>query len=313
MKVAVIGRGFGANAMAPAYEANGFAVEVVPSRDAAAVAAACSGDADLISVHSPPFQHHEHVLLALAAGKDVLCDKPFGRNAAEARAMGNAAKAAGVLHFLNFEFRHGAARAKARELIAAGAIGAPVHASYASLAGFMRHRKYGWLNDAALGGGWLGALGSHVIDAMRWQLGSEVVDCGGVLRTDIAARKDADGNAHACTADDAFSVWLRMANGATALLDVTSSAAVTLPQRTLFIGSDGMIEVADDKVVTLMKPGAEAQVFDFTPAAGAPSWPALNDWLGAVRRALETRSPITPDFNDGVACAEVMDKLRSAQ
>ena len=38
MKVALIGRGFGANAMAPAYEANGFAVEVVPSRDAAAVA-----------------------------------------------------------------------------------------------------------------------------------------------------------------------------------------------------------------------------------------------------------------------------------
>lgn len=311
MKVAVIGRGFGANAMAPAYESNGFAVEIVPSRDREAVAAACRGDADLISVHSPPFQHREHVMQALEAGKDVLCDKPFGCDAAEARAMRDAAQAAGVLHFLNFEFRHGAARAKVRELIAAGAIGTPKHASYSSFAGFLRKRGYGWLNDASLGGGWLGALGSHIIDAMRWQMDSEIVDCGGVLRTEIASRKDAGGNDRACTAEDAFSVWLRLANGATATLDVTSSAPVTLPQRTQFLGTEGAIEVADDKIVTLMKPGAEPEVFDFTPGAGAPAWPALHDWIGVVRHALEVRTAISPDFDDGVACAEVMDKLRA--
>ena len=45
------------------------------------------------------------MLRAVEAGKDVLCDKPFGKNGAEAREMRDAAKAAGVLHFLNFEFR----------------------------------------------------------------------------------------------------------------------------------------------------------------------------------------------------------------
>ena len=85
MKVAVIGRGFGVYAMKPSFEARGWQVDVIPSRDEAAVAAACAGDADLIAVLSPPFQHRDHVLRAIEAGKDVLCDKPFGINAAQAR------------------------------------------------------------------------------------------------------------------------------------------------------------------------------------------------------------------------------------
>lgn len=47
MKVAIIGRGFGASAMKPAFEACGWQVEIVPSREIAAVEAACAGDADL--------------------------------------------------------------------------------------------------------------------------------------------------------------------------------------------------------------------------------------------------------------------------
>ncbi|MCB2063144.1 MAG: hypothetical protein KDE25_06770, partial [Novosphingobium sp.] len=66
MKVAIIGRGFGASAMKPAFEMHDWQVEIVPSRDMAAVEAACAGDADLIAVHSPPFQHKDHVLAALA-------------------------------------------------------------------------------------------------------------------------------------------------------------------------------------------------------------------------------------------------------
>ena len=145
MKAAVIGRGFGSYAMKPAFEARGWEVELVPSRDPEAVAAACDGPFDLIAVHSPPFQHREHVLRAIAAGKDVLCDKPFGRNATEAREMRDAAKAAGVLHFLNFEFRQGTARRKVRELVAAGEIGTLTHITYASHTGFLRTRGYGWL------------------------------------------------------------------------------------------------------------------------------------------------------------------------
>ena len=49
--------------------------------------------------------HLDHVTGAIEQGHAVLCDKPFGRNADEATEMRDRACEAGVLHFLNFEFR----------------------------------------------------------------------------------------------------------------------------------------------------------------------------------------------------------------
>jgi len=310
MKVAVIGRGFGVYAMKPSFEARGWQVEVVPSRDEAAVAAACTGDADLIAVHSPPFQHREHVLRAIEAGKDVLCDKPFGRNAAEAREMRDAARSAGVLDFLNFEFRQQPARQKVAELIASGAIGDLQHIACSSLMGYMRKRDYGWLNDASLGGGWLGAWGSHMIDAFRWQSGSEVVDCGGVSRVEIAQRPDDSGASRTCTAEDGFSAWLKFANGATALIDGAAASAVNMPATLVYMGSAGAIEVGDTSV-TLRRGKEEPQVFDFTPSPGASAWAAVENWIAEIERARTSRTRFAPNFDDGLATAVVMDQLKA--
>jgi predicted dehydrogenase len=50
----------------------------VSPRDAAAVAKLCArGDVDLVSVHSPPFLHLDHVRRAIDGSHAVLCDKPF--------------------------------------------------------------------------------------------------------------------------------------------------------------------------------------------------------------------------------------------
>lgn len=311
MKVAIIGRGFGAYAMKPAFEARGWEAELVPSRDPDAVAAACKGDFDLIAIHSPPFQHREHVLRAVEAGKDVLCDKPFGRTAAEAREMRDAAKAAGVLHFVNFEFRQNAGRRKVNELLAAGAIGTLVHAHYVSFANFMRKRDHGWLNDASLGGGWLGALGSHIIDAMRWQFGSEIVDCGGMSRVEVKQRPDGQGGTAESTAEDAFSVWLKLASGGTAVLESAASAAVALPQSMTFLGTEGCIELQNEAVVKLTRGKEEAQVFDCTPAPAKSGWAPLEAWIDELAAALNSRTQLAPNFDDGVATAEVMEQLKA--
>lgn len=50
---------------------------------------------DVVYVASPTGQHHEHTLLALAAGKHVLVEKSFALDAAQAREMAAAATAAG--------------------------------------------------------------------------------------------------------------------------------------------------------------------------------------------------------------------------
>src|ERR1700756_4771292 len=122
MKAVVIGTNFGAKVVAPAYQKAGFEVEVVSPRDTEAVKRACAEPVDLVSVHSPPFLHREHVLLAIESGRNVLCDKPFGISSREAREMLEAAENAGVLHFLNFEFRQESIRRKAKELLDQGAI-----------------------------------------------------------------------------------------------------------------------------------------------------------------------------------------------
>ncbi len=54
-------------------------------------------DVDVVYVATPTGQHHEHTLLAIAAGKHVLVEKSFSRTSAEAREMVDAARAADVL------------------------------------------------------------------------------------------------------------------------------------------------------------------------------------------------------------------------
>jgi predicted dehydrogenase len=311
MKVAVIGRGFGANVMAPAYKSLGFDVDIVPSRDPDAVVEACAEPVDLVSIHSPPFQHHEHVMAALAAGRNVLCDKPFGRNAAEARAMCDAAKEAGVLHFLNFEFRCGPVWRKAKQLIDEGAIGELTHVDLTSFGSGLRGRPHGWLSEIDSAGGWIGAFGSHVIDGLRFFFGGEVADCGGMARTEIPFRPDKDGKEVRSTAEDAFSCWFAMADGGTARVDSAYAGAVDLPLSMQLLGSEGAISISGD-VLIVLRPGAPAETIDLSPKPGEPGFPAVPLWLAKVKEALQHGRQITPSFDDGVAVAKVMDRLKAA-
>ena len=295
MKVAVIGTGFGKHAAAPAYEGLGCQVEVVSPRDEAAVRRALASDVDLVSVHSPPFLHVDHVLAAIGAGRPVLCDKPFGRSAQDAVAMRDRATEAGVPHFLNFEFRHNASWARLKQLADSGAVGTPLHLAWSFWGSGLRGRRLGWMNDAALGGGWIGAYGSHIIDFTRYLFGSEVADCGAATRTDIPG----------ATAEDAYSAWFVLANGATAVHDTGFAAPVATPPRVALTGSDGVIELIGDTTLVLRRPGHDAVTEEFSAGAALPTY------LGLVLDAIRTGTAITPSFDDGVAVAEVMDRLRS--
>jgi predicted dehydrogenase len=301
VKVVVIGTGFGRHAAAPAYQSLGFDVEVISPRDDAAVKAAIASDADLISVHSPPFMHLDHVMGAIDNGYAVLCDKPFGRSADEAEAMRNRAREAGVLNFLNFEFRFNESWARLKALSDDGAIGTPRHLHWTFFGSGLRGRQLGWINDRDLGGGWIGAYGSHLIDFTRWLFDSEITECGGVTRTDTPS----------ATAEDGYSAWFAMANGCTATHDTGFAAAVPSSPAVTLIGSEGTIELTGDTTLVVRRPGADPDTHEFpTPPRKAPP-PALSAFFGQVGVALRDGTQLTPSFDDGVAVAKAMDLLRA--
>jgi predicted dehydrogenase len=313
VRVGVIGTGFGAQVVAPAFDATPGCdvVEVVTPRDEAAVAALCArSDVDLVSVHSPPFLHLDHVRKAVAAGHAVLCDKPFGRNAEESAEMVDVARAAGVVGLLNFERRFDPAREQLRDLLLAGAIGRPYHFQYSRFIALPEPRRYGWLSEPGLGGGWLGGQGSHLIDAVRWLFG-EVAQAAAVMRTPTTHRLDASGELRASIAEDGFTAILRTESGVTSVIDAEIESPVAMPERLVVLGTGGLLEVGDDRVTRTTASGdVEIVTVDL---GGRPSLlVAMQRWASVVCEAVRTGTVAagSPTFADGLACAQVMDRMR---
>src|SRR2546421_5526680 len=120
--VAVVGTGFGCLTHVRGLRAAGFDVLALAGQDPVKTAerarrfdvphgltsladALALPGVDAVTIATPPHTHAPLVLEALAAGRHVLCEKPFARDAAEARALLDAAAAAGVVHLLGTEFR----------------------------------------------------------------------------------------------------------------------------------------------------------------------------------------------------------------
>jgi predicted dehydrogenase len=320
VRVGVIGRGFGARVVAPVYrETEGCeVVEVVTPRDGNAVTALCArSDVDLISVHSPPFMHLDHVRRAVEGGHAVLCDKPFGRNLADAQAMFDLATAAGVLNLVNFEFRRHPARRELRALLQDGVVGTVEHLQWNAFHGVWRDpsRRFGWSFDRELGGGWIRLSGSHTIDYLRWSLG-EVVDAKGAIRTTITARPDAEGRMHPCTAEDGYTALLRMEGGAWVTIDATSSNPVERSNRVAVIGSEAVLELTNDNPreedarIVLYTPGGAKELFSF--AQGDTYLTQMREWADIICDSVRSgrAAPDAPTFADGLACSRVMTRVR---
>jgi predicted dehydrogenase len=314
--VAVIGRGFGQNVVAPVFaETDGCTlVDVVSPRDPETVRALCEHvDVDVVAVHAPPFLHRACVTAALEAGKAVLCDKPFGTSAADAEAMEAAAHAAGAVALTNFEFRHHPGRIALRSLLRDGAVGTVEHVQWTVFgAGFrVPLRPYGWLFDRERGGGWIGAWGSHVIDFLRWTFG-ELGDAAARLRTDITERPDSDGTLHRCTAEDGFTALLTTGDGASITIDTSFVAVKNSPPRVVVLGSEGTLESVADGKITLRNAEGTHEVFTFEQPREDPHLVPMRAWAAVVRDSVESGSVREgePTFADGVACARVMDALR---
>jgi predicted dehydrogenase len=129
-------------------------------------------DVDVVYNALPPVGHAEWTIAALEAGKAVLCEKPFAMNAAQARAMTDAASRTGGVLLEAFHYRFHRVIRDAEALVRGGALGAlrcgsaEFRVSIARTPDELRWR-------AELGGGGLMDLGCYPIHALRTLIGAE--------------------------------------------------------------------------------------------------------------------------------------------
>ena len=179
-------------------------------------------DVALVDVCTPGSSHADIAIAALAAGKHVLCEKPLANTVEEAKAMAAAADRAaarGVRAMVGFNFRRVPAVALARELVAAGRLGAIRHVRAAYLGAHLldpEHPLIWRLQAEEAGSGALGDLGAHAIDLAQYLAGDRIAGVSGLTETFVRERPlpGGGGARGPVTVDDAAVFIARFAGGA---------------------------------------------------------------------------------------------------
>jgi predicted dehydrogenase len=287
-------------------------------------------DVDVVTIATPPHTHAPLALEAIAAGKHVICEKPFARDADEASGVLAAAEAAGIVHILGTEFRWDAGQTTLARTVASGAIGEPRMATVILHVPLLADRDAEvpeWWADTDAGGGWLGAHGSQVIDQLRVTLGEfESVSASLPHLVD-----------RPMTAEDAFVVHFRMRSGAVGVMQSTPADWGSYLIETRVIGSTGTawIDGVGTKVWIADRDGTRPVPFgdDLPTTSSAEALPAealhttydhmiahgldLPPYtrLAETFRDLILGRPIAADpkpatFADGVKGMQVLDTIR---
>ena len=282
---------------------------------------------DVFDNAAPNDLHAEPAILAAEAGKHVICEKPLGRDVAEARRMLAAAEAAGVVHMCAFNYRFFPAVALARELIEAGAIGEPRVFRGRFLLG--EHGAGGdgevtWrMRRESAGSGVVGDLLAHHLDLARFLVG-EPVAVGASSRAWPGELGGAGSEV-----EDSVVCALEFAGGALGSLE----AGRALPGQVLVSaievdGSEGGIrfDLRNLNELTITDRGAARSVNVTGPEHPFAElwWPPghgigwadsftleLRHFLGAVAGTWPL-APHGATFFDGLRCAEACEAVLSA-
>ena len=249
LRVGIVGSGFGGAVHAPAFALHPRFEPVAIASPASAERVAkerkiphafrsvedmlAGAELDVVAVASPPFDHHRSVLAALAAGKHVLCEKPFALDVAQAEEMVAALARAGTVGALAFEFRYVPAVLALKELIDNEHMGALREIEVARLSSDLLERATdrprGWWFERERGGGVANSVMPHFFDLATHLAGRPPRATHGLLRTANPRRTDAEGTFESTVADGAFAyadygdgLVARVSNDSTTVVDSTT-------------------------------------------------------------------------------------------
>jgi predicted dehydrogenase len=282
-------------------------------------------DLDLISVVVKAPNHHQVVMAALNAGKNVFCEWPLGANTAQAEEMAALAKAKGVRAQVGLQGQADPSVNYLRELVADGYLGEVLSVNMAIVTGGVLETGLGrmWAADRRAGVGTLTVRGMHTIDAMCHVLG-DFAELSAQVTTQVRQWKVAEtGQMIEVDAPDNIFVHGRLESGA-----VVSSYASLIPYnaygwRLEIFGRKGTIIASTDgspqrDAARLMgsqggAPLAELTVpehFTLVPPE-TPKGPPLN--VGHLYRrmaeAIRNGTPAAPDFDHAVKRHRLIDAI----
>jgi predicted dehydrogenase len=300
-------------------------------------------DVDIVDITAPNHLHAEMALAALEAGKHVYCEKPLALDGASAAAMASAARAAGVVTMVGFNYLKSPAALAARRLIEAGVIGEVWQFRGAFQQDVLAdpRQPFGWRFERSLAGsGALGDLGAHVI-ALALELVGEVREVCAQASTVIGERPVAQGGygyreAAAAGAalrtvenEDAVHALVRFEGGATGVIEANRVATGRKVHLTFdVIGSRGAIAWDHERMneLLLYDAGDPADRRGFKTVIMGPEhpyygrfWPVAGCGLGLgdtkvievyeLLQSVAQGLPARPDFAAGAAVQRVVDAI----
>lgn len=281
---------------------------------------------DLVCIATPTIYHAPMAITALKAGAHVLCEKPMAMNKDESAEMLETAESLNKVHIIGHELRFNPTRKKIKELIEDGYIGDVRHVNIVNISGSWgdpASRPEGdWWSLDSMGGGRLGANGSHQIDLLRFWLG-DVGAISGQIATMVPNRIGKDtGNEWIATADDQSSFLAEMENGALCSVFMSGAARHNIGNHTQIFGSEGTILLSNsDEKLLVAKAGEDyvdmsihdpnADLDGINSGIWNVSFVALMQELtSAIRENRKLAWGAT--FDDGHKCQIAMDAVRQS-
>jgi predicted dehydrogenase len=169
---------------------------------------------NLVAITTPNHLHYPMAMAALAAGKAVYCEKPLAVNLEQATAMRQAAKDAGVVTRVGYNYQHNPMIALAHDLIAGGELGDLISFQGEFSEDFMADpdSPWSWRCDPAHAGGALADLGSHLLSMARYLVGDVEAVCADTQT--VHSQRPAGTTTNPIHVDDQVHALLRFANGA---------------------------------------------------------------------------------------------------
>ncbi len=203
---------------------------------------------DLVTVATPNDVHKEIVIAALAAGKNVICEKPVSMDSAELEEMIAAAKKYGKLFTVHQNRRWDEDYLTIRKIVESGDLGhvfrieSRVHGS--------RGIPSGWREEKAHGGGMVLDWGVHLLDQMLTMMHDYELES-------VYATLDHLTNFEC---DEGFTALVRYKNGPEWLVEVKTCNYIEMPRWYAFgDGGSAMIRNwdCDGEIVKIFNHGED--------------------------------------------------------